>query len=231
MDWIFPRRCPICERIILPDQTRYCCPDCLKKLSYITEPSCMKCGQPIDCEGSEYCYDCERHKHEYIRGRGVWIYNHALKESIYRFKYANKREYAAFYAQQMYEQLGEWIQSLGVDAIIPIPLHSKKKRQRGYNQSELIAKALSARIKIPVNTRLLIRDKNTGPQKERNDIERKINLKNAFKIRTNELQLKKILLLDDIYTTGSTIDAAAKVLKESGALEIYFISVSIGRGY
>ena len=115
--------------------------------------------------------------------------------------------------------------------ILPVPLHRKRRRQRGYNQAGIIAEEIGRQMGIPVLGNLLVRCVDTRPQKELNDKERKNNLKNAFKIVQNNVQLKRILLVDDIFTTGSTMDGAAEVLKEAGASDVYFVSVSIGRGW
>ncbi len=114
---------------------------------------------------------------------------------------------------------------------MPIPLHRKRMRQRGYNQAELIARELGRLLEIPVRPRLLVRCVNTRPQKELNDKERKNNLKKAFKIGENGVQLECVLLVDDIYTTGSTMNGAAQTLKDAEIPRIYGINVSIGRGY
>lgn len=128
-------------------------------------------------------------------------------------------------------QYARWISRLGIDAIIPVPLHRKRRRERGYNQAELFAKEIGKRTGIPVETKLLYRCINTRPQKELNDQERKKNLKKAFTIAQNIVQLRKVLLVDDIYTTGSTVDAAAECLKVSGIQEVYVLCISIGRGH
>ena len=132
---------------------------------------------------------------------------------------------------QLCIQYARWISRLGIDAIIPVPLHRKRRRERGYNQAELFAKEIGKRTGIPVETKLLYRCINTRPQKELNDQERKKNLKKAFTIAQNIVQLRKVLLVDDIYTTGSTVDAAAECLKVSGIQEVYVLCISIGRGH
>lgn len=104
-------------------------------------------------------------------------------------------------------------------------------RQRGFNQAELIAREINRQTGIPVYRKLLVRVRDTRAQKELNDEERKINLKKAFKTTSNKVQLNHILLIDDIYTTGSTMQEAAGELRRSGAEEIYCLSISIGRGY
>lgn len=154
-----------------------------------------------------------------------------MRESIGRFKYNNRREYANFYVQELLDICGPAVRSWDIDLLIPIPLHKSRRRKRGFNQAELIAKGLGRELEIPVSANYLLRTRKTSPQKELNDQERKNNLKNAFQVVNYDVKFKKVLLIDDIYTTGSTIDAAASVLLESGAEKVYFLSISIGRGY
>lgn len=182
-------------------------------------------------EQEEYCLDCRKKKHSYDQGKSVWVYKGDMKNSIYRFKYANRREYARFYAEESVRIYGGWIKSRGVEVIIPIPVHPKRKRKRGYNQAELYAKELGKLLELPVDGESLVRVVNTTPQKELDDKERRNNLKKAFKIRKDSVKYKKVLIVDDVYTTGSTIDAAAELLRDAGADKIYFLSVTIGEGY
>ena len=130
----------------------------------------------------------------------------------------------------MYERYGRWLQAVRPDALIPVPVHASKKRLRGYNQSELIAQALSKLSGIPVNTSLIIRQKKTLPQKNLSGQERQNNLKRAFKIHRNDVKLNTIVVIDDIYTTGSTIDAMTETLMESGIQRVYFMTLAVGRG-
>lgn len=229
LELIFPRRCPFCDEVVAFGE--YICPECEKKISPITEPVCRKCGKPIDNERMEYCYDCSRKKHAYHTGKAVFVYQGAVKESLYRFKYANRREYAAFYGQQAVMHYGTWIRQCGIEVLVPVPVHKQRRRQRGYNQAELFAREIGRRMNLPVRTDLLIRSINTRPQKELDDVQRKKNLKKAFTITQSIVQLKKILLIDDIYTTGSTADAVAELLKCAGAETVYVLCVSIGRGF
>lgn len=207
------------------------CEPCRLRLHPVTEPLCKKCGKPLSTSEAEYCPDCGRKKHLYTRGRAAFEYDSSMRESISRFKYKNRREYGDFYVQELLKICGCAISSWNVDVLIPIPLHKSRRRARGFNQAELIARGLGRRLHIPVAADYLLRTKKTKPQKELNDQERKSNLKNAFHIEKDNLEFKKILLIDDIYTTGSTIDAAVAVLLEHGAEKVYFLSISIGRGY
>lgn len=114
--------------------------------------------------------------------------------------------------------------------MIPVPVSRKKMQKRGYNQAALIARQLAEKTGIPTDLHSLARIRDTIPQKELNHQERRKNLNNAFKMDQNAVKYKKVLLVDDIYTTGSTIDACAVALKEAGVQQVYFISLSIGAG-
>lgn len=235
MDWghvlsiIYPHRCPVCDRI--PEYGRRICPECEKELVFIEEPVCKSCGKPLEMEQEEYCYDCNRHAHKYDSGKALLIYQGKVRDSLWRFKYRNRREYAYYYAKKTAEQYGRWILQRGVEAVVPVPLHKQRRKERGYNQAELYARHLGKLLGIPVETRLLFRIKKTVPQKQLDDAQRKNNLKKAFKCAPNIVQFKKILIVDDIYTTGSTIDAAAEAVKCAGVQQVFFVCISIGRGW
>lgn len=231
---LFPPRCPFCDRVMftsifLPPEM--VCDSCSRLPEYVQEPVCKKCGKPLDDEQQEYCYDCIHQRRAFIQGKALWVYQGAVRESISRFKYNGRQEYAKYYAGELLRVHGEWIKRQGIDALVPIPLSRQRMRQRGFNQAELIARELSVQSKIPEYGKLLVRVRDTRAQKELNDKERKNNLKKAFKTMSNKVQLYHILLIDDIYTTGSTMNEAAEELKRAGAKEVYCLSVSIGRGY
>lgn len=185
----------------------------------------------MEREEAEYCPDCSGKTHEYEKGRACFEYDSRMRASISRFKYHNRREYADFYSEEMLKVLGREIRSWKVDMLVPIPLHKSRMRKRGFNQAELVADRIGDRMGIPVRTDILRRVKKTKPQKELDDTGRRGNLKNAFQACEKQAEGKCILLVDDIYTTGSTIDAAAAELKRQGAEKVYFLSICIGRGF
>lgn len=226
---LFPRRCPLCDQVIPMD--RLVCETCSGKLPYLREPLCKKCGKSLGDVRQEYCRDCIRKKHTFLAGRAVFAYEGRMKESLYRFKYSNRREYSAFYAKEAAKVRGDWIRRCGVEAIIPVPLHRKRRQKRGYNQAEVFARELGERMDLPVCANLVSRVKNTRPQKELNQAERQKNLKKAFIINRSIVQLNRVLLVDDIYTTGSTVDAVAQALRDAGVKEVYVLCISIGGGY
>lgn len=230
LSWVYPRRCPVCHGIV-QEKGRKACTACVEKLEYIKEPRCKKCGKPLYNQLRECCYDCEKIEHEFLQGRGLFVYQEEMKQSVYQFKYGNKREYADFYGEEITRVHGKWIRSCSPQVLIPIPLYWLKKRQRGFNQAEILARKIGKLLEIPVETKLVARYKKTVPQKELSQRERKNNLKKAFKIRKSNVKLKQVMLVDDIYTTGSTMNEVAKILKQSGVEKVYYIVVCIGQGY
>lgn len=235
LDMLYPVRCPVCGDIVTPKDSRICIP-CEKKLQFITEPRCKKCSKPIEQEQSEYCNDCERKDYHYEHGYSLWVYDSIMKKSISDFKYRYKKENSKYYIEQIVKNYGNTLKSLAPDAIIPVPLHKSKYRERGYNQAEILAKGIGKKLDLPVISHLLIRDKKTLAQKRLNDKERLKNLQKAFvynenALSNNPLVLKRLLLIDDIYTTGSTVEACTNVLMKHGIDQVYFITLCIGKGF
>lgn len=230
-EWIlqllFPRRCPVCDNIVTPFGEKIC-RRCLLRLKLLTPPWCMKCGKKLLTEG-EFCVDCQRKKHKYVRGRALYEYG-SVVTAVYRMKYGRRQEYAAFFGEEMACYLGEFIRKCKPDALIPVPLHRKRKKSRGYNQAELLAKAMGRCLDIPVKTDLVRRVKNTTPLKYQNPSERQNNLKKAFNIAQNDVKLNTIIIVDDIYTTGSTIDELTEVFMQHGVKNVYYVALACGAG-
>lgn len=190
----------------------------------------MKCGKPLDHEEQEYCYDCMRVKHWYTRGYGLWLHKDPVSTSIYQFKYHDQRRYGICFAEELVCHYGHTIREWKPDLIVPIPLHKKRRKRRGYNQAEILGRRIGEMLQIPVDRRSLVRRIYTAPQKKLGSRERKKNLRHAFAVRRDFFPVDTVLLIDDIYTTGSTIDAAAQILKEKGVEKVYFLTISIGQG-
>ena len=134
------------------------------------------------------------------------------------------------FCMEIVRYLGDFIREIQPDALIPVPLHRKRLEKRGYNQAALLAQAVGRYSGVPVNEGLLVRVRNTAPLKLQNPSERQNNLKKAFNIGENDVKLNTTVIIDDIFTTGSTIDEAARVLKAAGIQKIYFITLACGAG-
>lgn len=224
---LFPLRCPVCDGIVVPSEQGICT-ECEKKLRQITPPYCMKCGKKLQEEG-ELCEDCSRIRHIFARGRALYEYE-SVAATVYRLKYGERQEYAKFLGEEMAYYLGSFIREVHPDALIPVPLHRKRYHKRGYNQAALLARSLGAALGIPVAEDFLCRTKDTIPLKLLNPKERQNNLKKAFIISQNDVKLKTVIMVDDIYTTGSTMDEAARTLQTGGVEKIYFVTLACGAG-
>ena len=223
---MYPKRCPFCQEI----SPKGICNDCRKQVVKVGETKCIHCGKPLEDETKEYCRDCERRKSNYEQGRSLWVHIPPVSNSVYRLKYHNKRYYAEIFGKELADEFEFQIQRWGIQAIIPIPLHRSKMRKRGYNQAELLAKQLSECMGIPMEKDVLYRIKKTQPLKEMDGEQRHRNLQGAFAVSKAWNPCQNVLLIDDIYTTGSTIERAAGILKKAGVENVYFLTLSIGQG-
>lgn len=230
LDLLYPRHCPLCNAVLEFEGMQVCEP-CIRKQVCIKPPYCMKCGKTIEDATEEYCGDCREVPKTFERGFPVFAYSGAIKDALYAFKYKNQRSYGDFFADCIYGQYGEEFRKLQFDGLVPVPVHRKKRKARGYNQAEVLARSLAKHLELPVYPSYILRIVNTNPQKELNDKIRMKNLNNAFKIGENTIKLKKVLLVDDIYTSGATIEACTKVLLDAGVEKVYYTSVAIGKGY
>lgn len=190
----------------------------------------MKCGKPLEQESQEYCRDCERQPADFEAGRSVWVHCPPVSTAVYQLKYQNKRAYGKVFAIEMARCFSAQIHRWQIQEIIPVPLHPKRRRRRGYNQAELLAEELGEILRIPVNKEAVFRIRNTSPQKMLDDRERTRNLKGAFGVSKQWKPLENVLIIDDIYTTGSTIRKVSTLLRRAGAEKVYFLTVSIGQG-
>ena len=227
---IFPERCPGCNEILFAkEKEKGFCQACAGKIIYIGDGGCVKCGKALTDLTQDLCGDCGKKAHAFVQNRAVYAYDGPMKEAMYRFKYSNCRAYRRIFAKDAWRIYGDWLRNLEVDAVVPVPMYAGKERQRGYNQAEVFAGEIATLMDCRMERSLAVRTKNTAPLKNLNDQRRKKNLENAFKIRKNGVKLNKILLIDDIYTTGSTLDGVTEALLASGVRQVYCLTVCAGR--
>lgn len=226
---LFPRRCPVCDEIVVP-KGALICPECRGLLSDVKGSLCMKCGKELaDTEG-EYCFGCMRHPKRFVRGAALFNYNEVSAKSMVQIKYKNKREYLDFYSREMVNRLGEKIRGMHGEALVPVPVHPERLRKRGFNQAQELALRISRLTGISLCTDLLIRSRKTAPQKELTPAQRLKNLEQAFQVNLESSfrEADSVILVDDIYTTGSTIEACTRVLQKAGIPKVYFLALCIG---
>lgn len=236
LDLLYPPCCPLCGEILALDEGRVH-RGCYEKLLWVREPRCKRCGKPLTPlagETQELCRDClrSRHRHgkSFDQGRALWLYNGNIQKSVLDYKYKGMKSYTDFYAEEAVRVCGGWIRQKNLQVLIPVPLHPRKKRIRGFNQAELLAKAIGRRVEVPVKSDILLRKRWTEPQKAVSGQERRHNLAKSMEVRHFPENLRRVMLIDDIYTTGSTMEACAGILKQNGVEKVYFLTLCIGYG-
>lgn len=226
LDWIYPPRCMICLSIIPLYEEKWICKYCKDSLVALTLINCIKCGRPVEYIGMT-CNECKKKELSFVKNYAVYPYDEVMSTIIKNFKYGNHPQYSKglgclmedYYKKHFFEK---------IDFIIPVPMYAKKEKERGFNQAKLLAKELAKLVKVECIEDLIIRTKNTKAQNLLNASERKNNMENAFKLNKKyQVNAKSFLIIDDIYTTGSTIDACSKVLLLSGAKSVFGFTLSI----
>lgn len=192
----------------------------------------MRCGRELSDARKEFCGRCERSSMPFARNFAVWQYDKWMKKSIAAFKYGGRRENGDFYIQHMLYGYGKQLLRYGVTVLIPVPISSKRRRYRGFNQAELLAEGLAKKLGIGT-AKLVRRVKNTLPQNGLSPKERKANLAGSLEWDAREAgKLSElpstVALVDDIFTTGATLEACTNVLQAHGIHTVYGICVCIG---
>lgn len=238
LDILFPRKCPVCG-MVLKRGERQICISCCRNLPLVKEPRCMRCGKPVSLVEETYCFDCEKKKQEgqnvLMKGTALWVYDTHMRQAMANFKYEGCLEDGSFYVEELCKNRGDEIANWSVEAVIPVPLHWRKRWFRGYNQAEVLAEGLGEYLQLPVLGNVLKRSRYTIPQKGLAPKQRAQNLTGAFAVtkkgRERVSDIHRVLLVDDIYTTGATLEACAEVLRAEGVQEIFFACLCIGRDF
>lgn len=234
---VYPPRCPICDGLVGIEE-HLIHEKCKEKIYSVGKTVCAHCGKPLISDSREFCYDCtQKNKKKnkikksmsFEQGKSLFVYKGEIKHCIYRYKYMNRREYAAFFAGEALRQYADWIRLRKIDAIVAVPMYKKKERKRGYNQAYTFAKELSRQTGIPILKDAIRRTRDTKPLKLLSEEDRIKNLRGSFQIGKNIVQCYQVLVVDDIYTTGSTADTISQLLMKNGVKKVYFMSVCIGQ--
>lgn len=226
---LYPKCCPVCFDI-LENQNYFICPKCYQKVKRVRQPYCYQCGKPLSLDEQEFCRDCSQQERLFDRGFSIVEYDAITSPSILAIKYKNRREFLKFYGELAKKQYKLLFQRLNIECIIPVPIGRKKLRKRGFNQADLFGYEIAKWMRIPVKAGILIRSRETAPLKELDPLQRKLELAKAFVWKGKGYQQEKIVMLvDDIYTSGATVNACAKVLKENGIEKVYVLTMAIGR--
>ncbi|MDD3349984.1 MAG: ComF family protein, partial [Eubacteriales bacterium] len=232
LDLVFPGNiyCICCGKPIDNTALYSVCPSCVRRLSWVDRDFCEHCGKPLSLYSDDgICEDCKNESRVFERGSTCLRYGYIERDLIHDLKYKEKPYLAKHFGVLMYERL--LVEGIEEDLIVSVPMNRKKETKRGYNQAELLAKAIARQSGKPWVPHLLERLKDTTPMSHLGAVERRENIRGAFGIKKEKVPLidhKSILLVDDVFTTGSTADACAEVLLSAGANSVSVITFAAG---
>ncbi|MBV1759334.1 MAG: ComF family protein [Dethiosulfatibacter sp.] len=215
--------CLICGYRTPYINTSYICLHCESLLSRLEGVLCIKCSKPMDHD-EDLCSDCVKMQKVFDKSLALFQYRDKTKTLINDFKYHNKSYLYKMFGYQMVKFLKD-VDLTDISAVVPVPIHKSKELKRGYNQSELLASYISFNLGLPM-LKLVKRNKDTTPQNRLEGYARWNNISGAFEISKGVSVPSKILLVDDIYTTGATVNECSKVLKQNGANKIVCLALA-----
>ena len=225
---LFPGHCPFCGGVLPPG--RYAHGRCLAALPLIREPFCRSCGRPVG-EGEAFCADCEETPRSFESGRALGRYEGGLRKAVLDLKFRGRRENAEVLGILLWKYGRDFLCEWGIDVIVPVPMFAKKRRRRGYDQAALLSRVLSRLSGLPLREDLVVRTRETEPLKELGRKEREESLAGAFAGGRGDASGLRILLVDDIFTTGASAGAVSRVLLRNGAASVHFLAVCIATGF
>lgn len=229
-DMLYPRACIGCG-ISAPDIFAHVCWECWADVVRIEPPFCALCGDPVagSIEHEFTCFSCTDHSPAFEAARSVVRYDGVAGTALRMFKYERALWLAPDLAVWMEYCIRAEYSRFTFDFIVPVPLHAVRRRERGYNQAALLARALGRRIKCPVRPSVVRRIRKTATQTHLTAKQRISNVHAAFDFRKEgKLAGRRILLVDDVMTTGATVNACATALKKGGAASVHVITVARG---
>lgn len=232
LDVAFPSLCVGCGELVDEDSNYSgICGECANRLQFIESPKCLTCGFPFfgETESMEHCMHCEHLSPEFGQSWSIALFRGPLRELIYSLKYESGL-WALRDIRQVARLAPDLERYLAGAVLVPVPLHPRKLRERGYNQSERIARLFETEPWGVAVQDLLVRNQDTVSQTQFNRRERIRNLKNAFSLRQKRAidPAQRYLIVDDVFTTGSTVNACAAVLRREGATRVDVLTVGHG---
>jgi ComF family protein len=220
LDFFLPPKCPFCGDPTDPLSVDRPCSSCLSRIRFFSSPRCPRCGigYPSPSDHDHLCSGCLSADPPFRKARSLCPYEGAIVEIISRFKFGGVARLAKPLGILLAEYQDPEFPFSQVDLLIPVPLHTQRLRERGFNQSLLLARQISQRRSIPLNFTALRRSRQTQPQTQLSGPERQKNVRGAFEVRNAQAVAgKRILLIDDVFTTGATVEECAKALLNAGA--------------
>jgi len=234
LDLVFPALCPVCHAILGAGRRDPLCGTCWSAIIRLDVPWCDTCGaapalspasaDPRQIAHGRSCAACEAAPPSYDYARSAAVYEGQLREALHALKFSGRRALAAPLGELAAEQCLAALPA-GIDALIPVPLAPERERERGFNQAALLARRIGRRLAVPTRPRWLARIRPTRPQSELSAGERRANVRGAFRA-SRRVAGRHVLVVDDILTTGATVDACARALRDAGAQRVGVLTVA-----
>jgi len=230
LDLVYPRLCAGCGGRA-PDDGTHICWDCAAGFPLVEEPHCSRCGDPVDgrVENIFECSLCRRRGPHFDLARAALRYRAGVKDAIHSLKYRRMTCLSRDLAGWLIAAYNVHYATLEIDAVTCVPLYPRRQRDRSYNQAALLGGELASGIGVPLASRCLERVRATASQIDLSAGQRRANVRNAFAVRGDGwVEGRRLLLVDDVMTTGATVDECSRVLKKAGAAGVYVLTVARG---
>lgn len=233
---VFPAACRVCERLLTRASRIPICDNCLGSFAPLPEKICVTCGRPLEAyplrEGEVLlCPACKTGQYEFDRARSYAIYEGALIRAIVLLKFEEMTPLGHWFGERLAELVRRGEEELAADVVVPVPLHRQRQRERGYNQADLIARPLARRLGLPCRPVLLVRTKPRPDKLHLSLEERWSSVRGAFAAKPgSRVDNLRVLLVDDVMTTGATLDACARALRQAGARTVIGLTVARALG-
>jgi len=233
---VFPAACRVCERLLTRASRIPICDICLGSFAPLPEKICVTCGRPLEAyplrEGEALlCPACKTGQYEFDRARSYAVYEGALIRAIVLLKFEEMTPLGHWFGEQLAELVRRGGEELAADVVVPVPLHRDRQRERGYNQADLIARPLARRLGLPCRPVLLVRTKPRPDKLHLSLEERWSSVRGAFAAKPgSRVDNLRVLLVDDVMTTGATLDACARALRQAGARTVIGLTVARALG-
>jgi competence protein ComFC len=228
----FPAPCRLCDLLLTGSSRIPICGECLNSFARVPEPICEVCGVPLPAFGvkevkSLFCSSCQQKQFTFDRVRSLGVYEGSLGKAVLLLKYEKMEPLGVWFAEKLARVAQVEHEAFQADVVAPVPLHPVREKERGYNQATLISKPLAKRLRLPHQSILLTRTR-ARPEKRLLSLdERWESVRGAFATRpSSQVDNRRVLLVDDVLTTGATLDACARALREAGAKSVLGLTVA-----
>jgi ComF family protein len=227
--FIYPEVCDLCGSQRATPAQGYVCQRCREQVGFIEPPLCQHCGRPYEGEITVdfVCSDCRGADYSFVSARSAAVARGPVLEAVHGYKYDGKLWFESFLAELLVSRAIPELRADEWDVVVPVPLHATKQRERGFNQSEQLGRWLAKAMGLPLRTNIVRRVVATRTQTRLNRDERQANVRDAFAVICR-VQGARVILLDDVFTTGATTNACARALRQAGASTVCVWTVARG---